>query len=110
MKITIDVPDARFKIGDTIRLPNKTNGGAFIYRIIGRHHNGEWWWDCDKPRLLVREAYYFCKPQAGSVFDNAAAKPFPKERLDGPDNEDVHCHAIGKIDERAELLTPAPTT
>jgi len=103
MKITLDIPESRFDKGDTISVPNRTNGGRFLYKVVAIMHNGRWSWSGQtKPAVDVDRASYVLKPQPGSVHDDTDAAPYGE--AGGPDNEGVHVLSMAEVDGRATKL------
>ena len=104
MNITVEVPTPRFNLGDVVRHPNTANGGAWLYRVVGRCYEGQWSTTGDRPVVMATSAYYALAILPGSVHNDASATPYPGP-FDTTDN--VHVISIPELDEGLPWTDPS---
>ena len=82
MIVELEIPDPRFAVGDTIRVPNTQNSGAIIYEIVGVDYRGRWDWQGDGKATVRRgDACYVCSLRPGGVWNNADGTPISEKRI-----------------------------
>lgn len=48
MKITLELPDPKFKVGDVVRIQNEHNDRSIYLKITRSEMDGSWRWDSDQ--------------------------------------------------------------